>query len=158
MMSEYLEIVEMVGDHGGNAVEVNIEVTVHEYVSETRDAAKSRGEFRRQHVGLDQAVDRRAVGRRVEAGGRAEVARDVEGVLRTELETALDDPAAVGVGTKGLRRYARMPPQSGERLAQRYQVAVHDAVVYAAGSHDRSLPSAYRRAASILSSCGRKSK
>ena len=86
------------------------------------------------------------------------MARHVERVLRTELEAAFDGPPKVGVRTELLRRDTRVPAQAGQRLTQGDQVSVHDVPVDVARGHRRSLPVAKRRAASIFSICGRKSK
>ena len=83
---------------------------------------------------------------------------DVERVLRAEMQAALDCPTAVGVGAERLRRDAGVPAQGGHRLAQGDEVAVHDAPVGTPRGHRGSSPVANRRAASIFSICGRKSK
>ena len=56
------------------------------------------------------------------------------------------------------QRRSGVTAQGGERLAQRDEVPVDDTRVGSAGAHGRPLPEANRRAASILSSWGRKSK
>ena len=84
--------------------------------------------------------------------------RCIDGGLRTELEVAFEDPPRVGVRAERLRRGAGVPAQGGQRLTQGDEVPVDDVPVDVARGHRRSLPGAKRRAASIFSICGRKSK
>ena len=142
----------------GDEVEIDIEIAVHEHVPEAGDSTEALAELCRQHVRFHEAVDGRAVGRRVEAGRGRDVACDVECVLRTELEAAFDDPPKVGVRTELLRRDAGVPTQGSQRLAQGYEMPVHDLPVDVARGHRQPLPAAKRRAASIFAICGRKSK
>ena len=55
----------------------------------------------------------------------AEIARNVERVLRAQLKAALDRPSPVGVGAERERRNARVPAQGCERPPQRGEMPVH---------------------------------
>ena len=86
------------------------------------------------------------------------MARDVERILRAELETTLDGPPAIGVAVERTRRCTGVAAQGRDRVPQRDKVPIHYAPVGATGVHGLPLPAANRRAASIFSICGRKSK
>ena len=109
MTGELLEVVERLAKQSGGEIEVDLEIAVHEHVAEAGDSAETLTEARRQHVGFDEAVDGRAVGRRVEALSRGDMTRDVEGILRAEMQTALNGPVPVGIGAERRWRYAGVP-------------------------------------------------
>ena len=53
------------------------------------------------------------------------MARDVERVLRAELEAAFDGPQSVGIEAECLRRHPGVPAQGGEGPAQGDEMPVH---------------------------------
>ena len=82
--------------------------------------------------------------------------RDVEGVLRAQLESPLDGPLRVGVGGERRERPAGVMLQPLNGPVEGEQMAPDDGGVGLAGAHrpNRAASIRARCAASILASCG----
>lgn len=82
--------------------------------------------------------------------------RDVERVLRAELEPAFNDPLFIAVAGEFGEWPARMSPQSLHGRVEREQVTPHDRGIDLSRGHRPNCPVAIRArcAASILTSCG----
>ena len=161
MACELFEVIQSFGENLGDQVEVNIQVAVHKHVSETRNPSETIPEIRGQDLRFYQTVNGRTVCHRVETQSRSQMSGDIEGGLCGELKTVFYGPTVVDIGAELLRRTAGVPTQDADRSAQRNETPLHSTAVRTARSHRRSsvaASAACRRARSILSSWGRKSK
>ena len=77
--------------------DIDIEVSVDDYVAKSGHAAKLRDELARENSEPPELVDRACVVRYVSAQAGGDVNRDVERVLCTQMQASLDHPAFVGV-------------------------------------------------------------
>ena len=158
MPREFFEIFQMPADRIRNDFEIDIEIAVDQDVPESGYRAKTCAELRGQHFCFYETVDCRGIVGGVEPEGRGQVSGDVEGILRTELESAFDAPPPLRIGIQRLRGNTGMPVQNRESRAECRQVTAHDRRIGAAGAHVRRCLAARRRAASIFASWGTKSQ
>lgn len=82
MTREFLEILEPFGEETRHERDIDLEIAMHEHVTETGDGAEPRRETGRQRARLGEALDGGPVVVRRAAGRRFDMAGDVEGVLR----------------------------------------------------------------------------
>ena len=82
MAGEFLEIVQVFRQEPGDEIDIDVEITMHEYVPQPGDAAEPVGESARQYSGGRQAVDGLGISLGVLAGRGGEMGGDVQRVLR----------------------------------------------------------------------------
>ena len=158
MPREFFEIFQMSVDRIRNDFEIDIQIAVDQDVPESGYRAETCAELRGQHFCFHETVDCRGIVGGVEPEGRGQVSGDVEGILRTELESAFDAPPPLWIGIQRLRGNTGMPVQDRESRAERRKMTAHDRGIGLARTHGRLCFAAQRRAASIFASCGTKSQ
>ena len=160
MAGERIEFCELLVQNARDQIQIHLKITVDQDIAKTGNAAESFTEVRRQYASLYKTVDCCAIRGRVLADSGTYVAGDVQGVLRRQMQSTLDGPETVPVGAKHRSGHASMPPEPVDRLAQRDDMPLNDAPVHLTRRHGQSLflRDAYRRAASIFSICGTKSR
>ncbi len=110
---ECLQIIESRAQHTRNDGEVDIQVFVHQHVSEARYAPQSLGEGGLQDSDASQGVDSRGVVGDVLAGRRGDMGGDVQRTLDGDLQAMEDRPLEVDVALQLLSRHTAVPAQVG---------------------------------------------
>lgn len=160
MAGERIEFCELLVKNVRDQIQIHLKITMDQDISKTGNTPESFAEVRRQYASFHKSVDSCAIRGRVLADSGTYVAGDVQGVLCRQLQSTLDGPETVPVGAKHRRGHASMPPESVNRLPQRDDMPLNNAPIHLTTRHGQSLfvRDAYRRAASIFSICGTKSR
>ena len=160
MAGESIEFCELLVQNVRDQIQIHLKITMDQDISKTGNAAESLAEVRRQYASLHKTVDCCAIRGRILAHGGTYVAGDVQGVLRRQMQSTLNGPETVPVGAKHRRGYASVPPEPVDRLPQRDDMPLNDPPIHLTRRQGQSpfLRDAYRRAASIFSICGTKSR
>ena len=153
---EFRKVVQSLVEHAVDDLEVDIQVTVNDHVSETSHPAKAVCETGGQDVHLDQVVDGGGVIRNVSTGARGKVGRNVEHVLGTQLGTPFDGPSFIAVGPQCVDWATLMVCERLQGVVEGEQVAADDRHIELTGAQRPTLPRSTRAlwAASIFRSCG----
>jgi len=112
MPSELGKIVESGVQQLMDARDVDTEITVDQNVTEASDAAKPTRELHRQNSELAENVDGARVVGGITARAGGQMSRDVERVLRTELESSLHSPQRIGIRAQAREGPAGVAAQS----------------------------------------------
>lgn len=131
-----LEVAELVVEERMEDIEVDVQVAVHQHVSESRDTPKFPYELVGQHTEASELVDRARVVRNIAAPAGGDVGCDVERILGAQLEPAFYQPTLLGVSVELFEGYAAASREHLERLSKRGQVPADDLNVDFTGTHD----------------------
>ncbi len=156
VLRELGEVVESGVQQLMNAREVDTEISMDKHVTESGHAAEPTRELCRQNAQLAEHVDGTRVVGGIAARAGGQMSRDVESVLRTELESSLHSPQRIGVGAQARKGPAGVAAQSLDGFIKGEQMTPDNGGVGLPGAHrpNRAASMRARCAASILASCG----
>jgi len=136
--------------------DVDAQIAVDQHVAKSGDAPKPARKFRRQHAELAERIHGARIVRGIAPRARRQMSRDVESVLRAELESTFDGPEQVGVGAQARERPAGVAPESLDGFIEGQQMAPDDRGIGLPGGHRPNRAASIRAlcAASIFASWG----